>query len=350
MMEANRDDNMLIYRSADGKIKIDVRFESETVWLSLDQMATLFGRDKSTISRHVKNVFEEGELSTEATVANFATVQIEGGREVTRNIDYYNLDVIISVGYRVKSQQGTQFRIWATQRLKEYIIKGFALNDERFKTGSSYNYFKELLGRIREIRLSEKVFYQQIKDIYATSIDYDPSAETTLAFFKEVQNKLLWAVSGKTAAELMYYRANASLPMMGLTSTEKEGKVTKGDALIGKNYLNEKEISQLKLIVEQFLAYAEAQALAEKPMYMRDWIQKLRLVLTMNEKSILEHAGKISHEMAVAKATKEYIAYKEQQQQIEHFESIKQLDQDLKRIAARTNDRKSGDDGEIQKK
>ena len=350
MMESNRDDNMLIYRSEDGKIKIDVRFESETVWLSLDQMATLFGRDKSTISRHVKNVFEEGELSTEATVANFATVQIEGGREVTRNIDYYNLDVIISVGYRVKSQQGTQFRIWATQRLKEYIIKGFALNDERFKTGSSYNYFKELLGRIREIRLSEKVFYQQIKDIYATSIDYDPSAETTLAFFKEVQNKLLWAVSGKTASELMYYRANASLPMMGLTSTEKEGKVTKGDALIGKNYLNEKEIGQLKLIVEQFLAYAEAQALAEKPMYMRDWIQKLRLVLTMNEKSILEHAGKISHEMAVAKATKEYIAYKEQQQQIEHFESIKQLDQDLKRIAARTNNTKKGDAGEAIKK
>jgi len=349
-MEANRDDNMLIYRSADGKIKIDVRFESETVWLSLDQMATLFGRDKSTISRHVKNVFEEGELSTEATVANYATVQTEGGREVTRNIDYYNLDVIISVGYRVKSQQGTQFRIWATQRLKEYIIKGFALNDERFKTGSSYNYFKELLGRIREIRLSEKVFYQQIKDIYATSIDYDPSAETTLAFFKEVQNKLLWAVSGKTAAELMYYRANASLPLMGLTSTEKEGKVTKGDALIGKNYLNEKEISQLKLIVEQFLAYAEAQALAEKPMYMRDWIRKLRLVLTMNEKSILEHAGKISHEMAVAKATEEYIAYKEQQRQIERFESIKQLDQDLKRIAARTNNRKSGDDGEAIKK
>ena len=350
MLEEINNDNMLIYRSEDGKIKIDVRFESETVWLSLDQMATLFGRDKSTISRHVKNVFEEGELSTEATVANFATVQTEGGREVSRNIDYYNLDVIISVGYRVKSQQGTQFRIWATQRLKEYIIKGFALNDERFKTGSSYNYFKELLGRIREIRLSEKVFYQQIKDIYATSIDYDPSAETTLAFFKEVQNKLLWAVSGKTASELMYYRANASLPLMGLTSTEKEGKVTKGDALIGKNYLNEKEIGQLKLIVEQFLAYAESQALAEKPMYMRDWIQKLRLVLTMNEKSILEHAGKISHEMAVAKATKEYIAYKEQQQQIEHVESIKQLDQDLKRIAARTNNRKKGDAEEVIKK
>ena len=339
-METNNNDNMLIYQSEDGKIRIDVRFEKETVWLSLDQMATLFGRDKSTVSRHVKNVFEEGELSPEATVANFATVQTEGNREVARNIDYYNLDVIISVGYRVKSQQGTQFRIWATQRLREYIIKGFALNDERVKTGSSYNYFKELLDRIREIRLSEKVFYQQIKDIYATSIDYNPSADMTLAFFKEVQNKLLWAVSGKTAAELVYYRANASLPMMGLTSTEQDGKVTKGDVVVGKNYLNEKELGQLKLIVEQFLAYAEAQALAEKPMYMRDWIQKLRLVLTMNEKNILEHAGTISHKMAVEKATKEYITYKEQQRQIEHLDSIKQLDQDLKRIALRKNNKK----------
>ncbi|MGP1465620.1 virulence RhuM family protein [Prevotella koreensis] len=345
-MEASNNDNMLIYQSEDGKIKIDVRFENETVWLSLDQMATLFGRDKSTISRHIKNVFEEGELPNEATVANFATVQVEGNREVVRNIDYYNLDVIISVGYRVKSQQGTQFRIWATQRLKEYIIKGFTLNDERFKTGSSYNYFKELLDRIRDIRLSEKMFYQQIKEIYATSIDYNPSAEMTLAFFKEVQNKLLWAVSGKTAAELVYYRANATLPMMGLTSTEKEGKISKSDALIGKNYLNEKEIGQLKLIVEQFLAYAEAQALAEKPMYMRDWVQKLRLVLTMNEKSILEHAGTISHKLAVEKATKEFIAYKEQQRQIEHFESIKQLDQDLKRIAPRKNKKKKSNEEE----
>ena len=346
MMEASNNDNMLIYQSEDGKIKIDVRFENETVWLSLDQMATLFGRDKSTISRHIKNVFEEGELPNEATVANFATVQVEGNREVVRNIDYYNLDVIISVGYRVKSQQGTQFRIWATQRLKEYIIKGFTLNDERFKTGSSYNYFKGLLDRIRDIRLSEKMFYQQIKEIYATSIDYNPSAEMTLAFFKEVQNKLLWAVSGKTAAELVYYRANATLPMMGLTSTEKEGKVSKSDALIGKNYLNEKEIGQLKLIVEQFLAYAEAQALAEKPMYMRDWVQKLRLVLTMNEKSILEHAGTISHKLAVEKATKEFIAYKKQQRQIEHFESIKQLDQDLKRIAPRKNKKKKSNEEE----
>lgn len=339
-MEANNNDNMLIYQSEDGKIKIDVRFEGETAWLSLEQMSMLFGRDKSTISRHIKNVFEEGELNLNSTVAKFATVQMEGSRTIERNIDYYNLDVIISVGYRVKSQQGTQFRIWATQRLREYIIKGFALNDERFKTGSSYNYFKELLGRIREIRLSEKVFYQQIKDIYATSIDYNPSDDMTLAFYKEVQNKLLWAVSGKTAAELLYYRANATLPMMGLTSTLKEGKVTKADALIGKNYLNEDEINMLKLIVEQFLAYAEAQALAEKPMYMRDWVQKLRLVLTMNEKNILEHTGSISHELAVEKATKEYIVYKEQQRQIEHIDSIKQLDQDIKRIAPNKNSKK----------
>ena len=332
-MKANND-QMLIYQSEDGSIKIDVRFEQDTVWLTLEQMSTLFGRDKSTISRHIKNVFEEGELATVATVAKFATVQVEGERTVQRNIDYYNLDVIISVGYRVKSQQGTQFRIWATQRLKEYIIKGFVLNDERFKTGSSYNYFKELLGRIREIRLSEKLFYQQIKDIYATSIDYNPSDKMTIAFYKEIQNKLLWAVSGKTAAELLFYRANAQLPMMGLTSTEREGKVTKSDALIGKNYLNEEEITMLKLIVEQFLAYAEAQALAEKPMYMRDWIQKLRLVLTMNEKNILEHAGTISHELAVEKATQEYTCYKEHQREIEHFQSIKQLDQDIKHIIA----------------
>lgn len=339
-MKTNHNDKMLIYQSADGQIKIDVRFENETVWLSLDQMSTLFGRDKSTVSRHIKNIFEEGELQAPSVVAKFATTASDGKNY---QVDYYNLDVIISVGYRVKSQQGTQFRIWATQRLREYIIKGFTLNDERFKSGSSYNYFKELLDRIREIRLSEKVFYQQIKDIYATSIDYNPSAEMTLTFFKEVQNKLLWAVSGKTAAELVYYRANASLPMMGLTSTEKEGKVSKSDVLIGKNYLNEKEISQLKLIVEQFLAYAEAQALAEKPMYMRDWVQKLRLILTMNEKNILEHAGTISHELAVEKATKEYIAYKEQLRQIEHLESLKQLDKDLKRIAPRKSNRKSKD-------
>ena len=338
---AHKDGNsdILIYRSEDGQVKVDVRFENETVWLSLDQMSVLFGRDKSTISRHIKNVFEEGELMPGATIANFATVQQEGERTVERSIDYYNLDVIISVGYRVKSKQGTHFRIWATQRLREYLVKGFTLNDERLKSGSSYNYFQELLDRIREIRLSERLFYQQIKDIYATSIDYDPSDEMTIAFYKEVQNKLLWAISGKTAAELVYHRSNAELPMMGLTSTEKQGKVTKADISRGKNYLSEDEIRQLKLIVEQFLAYAEMQATAQKPMYMRDWVQKLRLILTMNDKNILEHAGSISHELAVSKATKEYEAYKLRERAIEHSDSLKELSRDLKSIETKRKDK-----------
>lgn len=325
----DRQDEILIYQSQDGTIKVDVLFEGETVWLTQAQLCTLFGKSKATISEHIKHIFEEGELNPDAVVRNFRTTA-EDGKEYSTN--FYNLDVIISVGYRVKSQQGTQFRIWATQRLREYIIKGFALNDERFKTGSSMNYFRELLERIREIRLSERMFYQQIKDIYATSIDYDPSDEITLSFYKEVQNKLLWAVSGKTAAELIYYRANASLPMMGLTSTSHPDKVLKSDIAIGKNYLNEEEINMLKLIVEQFLAFAEAQAIAHKPMYMKDWVEKLKLVLTMNEKSILEDAGRISHQLAVQKAEHEYTQYKEVQRALEHLNSIKELDEDLKRL------------------
>ena len=330
-MEDNENNkrNILIYQSQDGQIKVDVRFDNETVWLSTDQMATLFGRDKSTISRHIKNIFEEGELQATSVVAKFATTASDGK---VYQVDYYNLDVIISVGYRVKSQQGTQFRIWATQRLKEYLVKGFILNEERLKSGSGYNYFKELLDRIREIRLSERLFYQQIKDIYATSIDYNPSDEMTLAFYREVQNKLLFAVSGQTAAELIYYRSNAQLPMMGLTSTHKEGKVLKSDVSVGKNYLNEEELQALKLIVEQFLAYAESQAIKQKPMYMKDWIDKLRLILTMNEHNILEHAGSISHVMAIEKATREYETYKDQERAPVRLESIKELDQDLKRL------------------
>ena len=330
-MEDNENNkrNILIYQSQDGQIKVDVRFDNETVWLSTDQMATLFGRDKSTISRHIKNIFEEGELQATSVVAKFATTASDGK---VYQVDYYNLDVIISVGYRVKSQQGTQFRIWATQRLKEYLVKGFILNEERLKSGSGYNYFKELLDRIREIRLSERLFYQQIKDIYATSIDYNPSDEMTLAFYREVQNKLLFAVSGQTAAELIYYRSNAQLPMMGLTSTHKEGKVLKSDVSVGKNYLNEEELQALKLIVEQFLAYAEAQAIKQKPMYMKDWIDKLRLILTMNEHNILEHAGSISHVMAIEKATREYETYKDQERAQVRLESIKELEQDLKRL------------------
>lgn len=322
-------DEMLIYQSQDGIIKIDVLFENETVWLNQSQLCVLFGKSKSTVSEHIKHIFEEGELDEKAVVRNFRTTASDGK---IYQVDYYNLDVIISVGYRVKSHQGTQFRIWATQRLRDYIIKGVALNDERFKRGNSMNYFKDLLERIREIRLSERVFYQQIKDIYATSIDYNPNDELTLQFFKEVQNKLLWAVSGKTAAELIYYRANAELPMMGLTSTEVAGKVRKSDTQTGKNYLTEDEIKVLKLIVEQFLAFAEAQALAHTPMYMKDWIEHLKMVLTMNRKSILEDAGRISHQMALQKADEEYSKYKHILRVAEHLESIKELNEDLKRL------------------
>ena len=320
-------DEIVIYQSQDGTIKVDVLFEEKTVWLTMDQMTVLFGKSRSTINEHILNIFKEEELIEEDSVRKIGNSDFS-----TKPTNYYNLDVIISVGYRVKSKQGTQFRIWATQRLQEYILKGFSINDERFKTGSSMNYFKELLERIREIRLSERVFYQQIKDIYATSIDYDPADEMTLSFYKEVQNKLLWAVSGKTAAELIYYRANASLPLMGLTSTAYPEKVLKADITIGKNYLNEEEIKMLKLIVEQFLAYAETQALAHKPMYMRDWVEKLKLVLTLNEKSVLEDAGHISHQLAVSKAGEEYAKYKEIQQSLEHLNSIKELDEDIKRL------------------
>jgi len=253
---------ILIYQNPDGKIKIDVRLENETVWLTQVQLCELFQKSKATISEHIKNVFEEGELDAGATVRKFRTVQNEGSRMVERDLEHYNLDVIISVGYRVKSIQGTQFRIWATQRLKEYIIKGFTLNDDRFKSGSSMNYFNELQDRIREIRLSEKFFYQKIKDIYSTSIDYDPKDEKTIEFFKIIQNKLLWAISQQTAAELVYRRVDASLPLMGMLSYDKKqvhtgqsgstASLKKAEVSIAKNYLEEDEIKLLGLLVEQF--------------------------------------------------------------------------------------------------
>ena len=326
-VKPERHDEIVIYQSEDGSVKVDVLFENETVWLTMDQMSLLFGKAKSTISEHIQNIYAEGELKESETLRKFGISEYS-----TKPTSFYNLDVIISVGYRVKSHQGTQFRIWATQRLRDYIIKGVALNDERFKRGNSMNYFKDLLERIREIRLSERVFYQQIKDIYKTSIDYDPSDEMTLRFFKEVQNKLLWAVSGKTAAELVYYRANAALPQMGLTSTEKQGKVLKSDIEIGKNYLTEEEVGLLKLIVEQYLAFAEAQALAHVPMYMADWVERLRMVLTMNQRSILEDAGRISHELAMEKANEEYRKYQMALREEEHLESLRELEQDLKEL------------------
>ena len=320
-------DSLLLYQSEDGRIKIDVRMDGDTVWLSLDQMAMLFGKAKATINYHVLNIYTEGELP-EATTKK----KIENLDFSTKPTNFYNLDIIIAVGYRVKSQQGTLFRQWATQRLREYIIKGFTLDDERMKTGSSYDYFQELLDRIREIRLSERIFYQQIKDIYATTIDYDPRSEATQTFYKEVQNKLLFAVSGKTAAELIYYRANASLPTMGLTTTKTPGKVRKADVMVGKNYLTEEELQALKLIVEQYLAFAEAQARAQRPMYMKDWIERLGLILTMNEYTILDHAGKITHELALHQAEEQYALFREHEREVERLESIRELDRDLKAL------------------
>ena len=320
-------DEIVIYQSEDGNVKVDVLFQDETVWLTQEQMALLFGKSKSTVNEHILHIFQEGELQEELSVRKIGISDFS-----TKPTNFYNLDVIISVGYRVKSRQGTMFRIWATQRLRDYIIRGYALNEERFKKGSYMNYFKELMEKIREIRVEEKVFYQQIKDIYKTSIDYDPSDEMTLSFFKEVQNKLLWAVSEKTAAELIYYRANASLPLMGLTSTSAVSKVRKQDITIGKNYLREDELQALKLIVEQYLAFAEAQALAHRPMYMKDWKERLDLILKLNERNVLEGPGKISHELALEKAETEYHKFKEIEKEKVHLESIKELDRDIRLI------------------
>lgn len=330
---------ILIYQNADGNIKIDVRLDEETVWLTQAQLCELFQKSKATISEHIKNVFEEGELEASATVRNFRTVQTEGNREVERAIDYYNLDVIISVGYRVKSVQGTQFRIWATQRLKEYIIKGFALNDDRFKSGSSMNYFNELQERIREIRISERFFYQKIKDIYTTSIDYEPKDERTIEFFKVVQNKLLWAISKQTAAELVYRRVDASLPLMGMQSYDKKGTtaIKKSDVSIAKNYLNEDEIKLLGLLVEQYLAFAETMAQQRVPMYMADWIQRLDIILQLNRRELLNHAGKISHEKALKKSGEEYEKYTIAQKAIEKEQSLREIEEDIKKLGKPEN-------------
>ena len=301
---------LIIYQTEDGKTKIDVHMENETVWLSLDQMAELFQRDKSTISRHIKNVFAEGELQEEATVANFATVQMEGDREITRNITHFNLDVIISVGYRVKTLRGTQFRIWANTILKEYMIKGFAMNDDLLKKSGGGNYFDELLERIRDIRSSEKVFWRKVLDIYATSVDYSASAEESVLFFKTVQNKMLYAATGMTAAELVSGRANALLPMMGMTII-KGKRPTLAEAKTAKNYLNEDELGTLNRLVSAYLDLAELQAMRKKPMYMKDWIARLDDYLRMTDSEVLQNAGSVSHALAEQKAKQEYQKYKQ---------------------------------------
>lgn len=323
------DSEILIYQNNEGSISIDVRLNEETVWLTQDQMATLFGKAKSTINEHIKNIYEEKELTETATMKKFGNSEFQ-----QKAHNYYNLDVIISVGYRVKSQQGTQFRIWATQRLREYIVKGFALNDERFKTGNSMNYFSELQERIREIRLSERFFYQKIKDIYTTSIDYDPKDENTVAFFKTVQNKLLWAISSQTGAELVYRRVDADLPLLGMQSFDKKSStsVRKSDVSIAKNYLKEDELRLLGLLVEQYLAFAETMAQQQTPMYMKDWIQRLDSILQLNGRELLTHAGKISHEMAQKKSKDEFEKFRLNQREIEKEQSIKELEEDIKQL------------------
>ena len=320
---------ILIYQNQEGNIKIDVRLQEETVWLTQDQMAVLFGKAKSTINEHIKNIFEEGELNEATSLHKFGISEFQ-----QKAPNYYNLDVVISVGYREKSIQGTQFRIWATQRLKEYIVKGFALNDERFKSGNSMNYFNELQSRIREIRLSEKFFYQKIKDIYTTSIDYDAKDEKTIAFFKVVQNKLLWAISQNTAAELVYRRIDASLPLMGMLSYDKAAakSVTKQEVSIAKNYLDENEMKLLGLLVEQYLAFAETMAQQQTPMYMKDWIARLDGILQLNGRELLTHAGKISHDRALKKSATEFEKYKLKQAAIEKEQSLKEIEEDIKRL------------------
>ena len=323
--------NILMYTTEDGITKVEVTFENDTVWLSLDQMAELFQRDKSTISRHIKNIFMEGELSESATVAFFATVQNEGVRVVTRQIAYYNLDVIISVGYRVKSLRGTQFRIWATNVLKEYMRKGFALDDDRLKRLGGGNYFEELLSRIRDIRSSEKVFWRKVLEIYATSIDYNPKAESSVLFFKQVQNKMHWAAHKHTAAEIIFERANADSDNMGLTSWDGK-QIKRTDVEIAKNYLNSEEIDALNKIVTAYLDIAEVRALAQEPMYMKDWLETIDDYLKMTRRDILVTKGKVTHKQAIEKAHKEYekyvSKYDEQISPVEkHFiESINELE------------------------
>lgn len=306
-MENNSE--LIIYTTEDGLTKVDVTFDNDTVWLSLDQMAALFQRDKSTISRHIKNVFEEGELLKDSTVAKFATVQTEGSRQVERMIEFYNLDVIISVGYRVKSQRGVQFRIWASEILKEYMKKGFAMDDARLKKLGGGGYFKELVERIRDIRATEKVFYRQVLEIYATSIDYNPKAEESILFFKKVQNKIHYAVSGETAAEVVYHRADAEKEFMGLTTFEGS-QPTLNEARIAKNYLNEKELRVMGQLVSGYLDFAERQAEKEIPMTMQDWAEHLDGILTSTGEQLLIGNGTVSHQQAMEKVETEYKKYK----------------------------------------
>ena len=319
--------NIIMYTTEDGVTKIEVTFDHDTVWLSIDQMAELFQRDKSVIGKHVRNIFKEGELAKEAVWAKFAYTASDGK---TYQVDFYNLDVIISVGYRVKSLRGTQFRIWATSILKEYMKKGFALDDDRLKNLGGGNYFDELLARIRDIRSSEKVFWRKVLEIYATSIDYDPKAESSIIFFKQVQNKMHWAAHKHTAAEVIYQRADADKDNMGLTAWAGK-KIKRSDVEVAKNYLGEKEIDALNKIVMAYLDIAEVHALNQEPMYMKDWLETIDDYLKMTRRDILTTKGRVTHKQALEKAHGEYEKYQKKQEDILspvecHFlESIEEL-------------------------
>jgi hypothetical protein len=322
---------IILYQTEDGITKIDVRLENETVWLTQKLMAELFQTTPQNITIHLRNIFEEGELDENSTCKDFLQVQKEGNRQVGRNQKFYNLDAIISVGYRVKSHVATKFRIWATQRLKEYIVKGFTMDDERLKAAGQIRYFDELVERIRDIRSSERIFYQKVKDIFTLSIDYDAKTNQAKDFFATIQNKLHWAVHQHTAAELIAQRAIATDKNMGLSSWQGT-KIRKSDVGIAKNYLKEEELSQLNLLVEQFLAFAENQARQKKVMYMQDWIKKLDDILTINENEILEHAGRISHELALQMAETEYEKYNRERIAAEDIKAFENLNEEIKKL------------------
>jgi len=327
------DSKIIIYNSKEGEAKLDVLLENETVWLSFNQIAELFNTDKSGISRHIQNIYNSAELDKKPTVAKIATVQKEGTRTVKRDVEYYNLDMIISVGYRVNSTRATKFRIWATERLKEYIIKGFTMDDERLKQGGKQaRYFEELLQRIRDIRSSERNFYQKVTDIYATSIDYKKDEEMTKNFFATVQNKMHYAVHGQTAAEMITERADNKKPLMGLTNF-KGDYITTDDIAVAKNYLSEMELKKLNLIVSLYLDFAELQAMEGSPMKMADWIKKLDEFLKVSEKKLLDNAGKVSHLHAMEKANAEFVKFKK----IQDKNYISDFDKEVKKILKKKN-------------
>ena len=332
-MNNTNNSNIVIYQSEDGKVHLDVKYNEETMWLTQQQLCELYQTSKSNVSEHIKHIFEDNELSKDSTVRKFRTVQIEGSRSVERDVEHYNLDMILSLGYRVRSVTATRFRQWATERLKEYIIKGFTMDDERLKQLGGGNYWKELLDRIRDIRSSEKVMYRQVLDLYATAVDYDPRSELSIEFFKIVQNKLHFAAHGHTAAEVIYERADAEQPFMGLTTFKGEHP-TLADVRIAKNYLKEDELKILNNLVSGYFDFAEIQAMKHRPMYMSDYIRNLDNILSSTGEPLLVGAGKVSHTVAISKAEKEYRKYEQRTlSPVEeaYLDTIKQINKEAKK-------------------